>query len=76
MAVNKNIPTIRILSTFMGVINQACSYSGRPGIVNHMNLGAYEEAFQMLRRMGLIEPLGNGDYQLNYDGLTQFIQPK
>ena len=74
MTLNRHIPTIQILSTFMGVINQACSYSGRPGIINHANVGAYEEAFGMLKRLGLVEPLGNGDYQLNYDGLTQFVQ--
>ena len=74
MALDRHVPKVQILTTFMQVIDQACSYRDRPGVVNHANIGAYEEAFTVMKRLGLIEPLGSGDYQLNYDGLTQFIK--
>lgn len=74
MALDGHVPTVQILTTFMQVIDQACSYSGRPGVINHANIGAYEEAFTIMKRLGLIESIGSGDYQLNYDGLTRFIK--
>lgn len=74
MALDRHVPPVEILTSFMQVIDQACAYKSRPGVINHANIGAYEEAFLVMKRLGLIESLGSGDYQLNYDGLTQFIK--
>ncbi|TET63375.1 hypothetical protein E3J48_02610 [Candidatus Aerophobetes bacterium] len=62
-----------LLQTLLDVINQACQtrYENEVCYVHHSFLGAYEGAFAVLEKAGLLEECGKGEYRLLWDKLEE-----